>query len=47
MAHTCGILLKARSAFLALMQKVVERIVHEQSMEFLDKQILYEFKSGF
>ena len=26
---------------------MVERIVHEQSMKFLDKHILYKFQSGF
>ena len=31
-----------------LMSKVLERIVHEQSMEFFDKHnILYKFQSGF
>ena len=30
------------------MSKVLERIVHEQTMEFLDKHnILYKFQSGF
>ena len=33
---------------LPLILKVLERIVHEQSMEFLDKDnILYKFQSGF
>ena len=31
-----------------LMSKVLERIVHEKTMEFLDKDnILYKFQSGF
>ena len=35
-------------SFLPLMPKVLERIVHEQTMEFLDKHhILYKFQSGF
>ena len=35
-------------SFLPLIAKVLERIVHEQSMEFLDKHnILYKFQSGF
>ena len=35
-------------SFLPLMSKVLERIVHEQAMEFLDKHnILYKFQSVF
>ena len=35
-------------SLLPFMSKVVERIVHEQTMEFLDKHnILYKFQSGF
>ena len=35
-------------SFLSLMSKALERIVHEQTMEFLDKHnILYKFQSGF
>ena len=35
-------------SLLPLMPKVLERIKHEQSMEFLDKHnILYKFQSGF
>ena len=35
-------------SLLPLMSKVLERKVHEQSMEFLDKHnILYKFQSGF
>ena len=35
-------------SLLPLMSKVLERLVHEQTMEFLDKHnILYKFQSGF
>ena len=35
-------------SLLPLMSKVLERIIHEQTMEFLDKHnILYKFQSGF
>ena len=37
-----------KNSLLPLILKVLERIVHEQSMEFLDKHnILYKFQSGF
>ena len=34
-------------SLLPLMSKVLERIVYEQTMEFLDKHFLYKFQSGF
>ena len=35
-------------SLLPLMSKVLERLVHEQTMEYFDKhKILYKFQSGF